>query len=51
MENGKITPNIFLSSGNTHNQRAIREKIDTGVPLTPGEDDVMTVAFVLMDFL
>lgn len=51
MEHGKTTPNIFLSSGNAHSQRAIREKIDTGVPLTHGEDDVLTVAFVLMDFL
>jgi hypothetical protein len=51
IEHGKLTPNIFLSSGNSHNQRAIREKFDTGAPLIPGEDDVMTVAFVLMDFL
>ena len=51
MEHGKTTPNIFLTSGNAHSQRAIREKFDTGVPLVPGEDDVLTVAFVLMDFL
>jgi hypothetical protein len=51
MEHGKTTPNIFLSSGNAHSQRAIREKFDTNVPLIAGEDDVLTVAFVLMDFL
>jgi hypothetical protein len=51
MVHGKTTPNIFLSSGNAHCQRGIREKLDIGVPLTPGEDDVLTVAFVLMDFL
>lgn len=48
---GKTTPNIFLSSGNSQTQRAIREKLDTGVALSPAEDDVLTVGFVLMDFL
>ena len=51
IENGKMTSNIFLSSGNASSQRAIREKLDTGAPFVPGEDDVLTVAFVLMDFL
>ena len=51
MTHGKTTPNIFLSSGNAHCQRRIREKLDTGVPLTPGDDDVLNVAFVMMDFL
>ena len=29
----------------------MREKLDTGVPFAPAEDDVLTVAFMLMDFL
>ena len=51
MDHGKTAPNIFFSSVNAHSQRGIREKLDTGVPLTPGEDDVLAVALVMMDFL
>lgn len=49
--NGKTKANIFLTSGNLSSSRQIREKIDTNQPLNPLEDDVYTVAFVLLDFL
>ena len=51
LREGKTKPNIFHSSGNLSLSRAIREKLDTGLPLNAHEDDVHTVAFVLMDFL
>ena len=51
LEHGKHKPNIFLSPGNLSLSQQIREKIDLGQELDPREDDVCTVAFVLMDFL
>ena len=51
LSHGKTKANIFLTSGNLSQSRSIREKLDTGVALDPSEDDVYTVAFVLMDFL
>ena len=51
LTNGKIKADIFLTSGNLSLSRIIREKLDTNAPFDPTEDDVYTVAFVLMDFL
>jgi len=52
MQNGKLKPNIFLTSGNPVIAKQVRDKIDSRIPLSVEDgDDPYTVATVLIDFL
>lgn len=52
LQEGKLKPNIFLTSGNASQSRLVRDKIDTNQPLSVEDgDDPYTVATVLIDFL
>lgn len=52
MQEGKLKPNIFLTSGNAAQAGQVRDKIDTSQPLSVEEgDDPYTAATVLIDFL